>query len=453
MLRLSRVQRLSAVIGISFCFFVSEISIGFYTHSLALVADAFHYLSDLVGFIIALVAAIVAERTDAPQALTFGWQRIQLLGAFFNGVLLFGLGLSVFLQSIERFIDMKEIENPKLVLIMGCVGFTLNLVSVVFLHDHSHSHHGHAHSHDDTQQTEKTHCHDHQDHHSTITNPQSGKPSTPITSSEASKASPNTLNLSPHPLCHPDVASRHSGDTKLTHSVIPKKQHIHHKHHVNAKTLNSKPHRDLAMMGVLIHVMGDCANNLGVIIAASVIWFAHYGGRFYADPAVSMGIAIMILASSIPLIKTTGLILLQSAPTGVHHSDVAHDLQRLPGVLAVHELHIWQLNQTKSLASAHIVLDGDASVAVDFESVAVTIRECFHAYGIHSVTLQPEIHGGRTDSGTEDAGLESGSGSGRSSGVESVGGGEVRERMESEKGVIGCKTGCGSVCLELTCCS
>jgi Co/Zn/Cd efflux system component len=55
------------------------------------------------------------------------------------------------------------------------------------------------------------------------------------------------------------------------------------------------------MMGVLIHVIGDCANNLGVIIAAAVIWFANYGGRFYADPAVSMGIAIMIFISSIPL--------------------------------------------------------------------------------------------------------------------------------------------------------
>lgn len=93
----------------------------------------------------------VAERTDPPKALTFGWQRIQLLGAFFNGVLLFGLGISVFLQSIERFISVEgesptiavaidgadivlEIEKPKLVLIMGCVGFGLNLISVLFLH-------------------------------------------------------------------------------------------------------------------------------------------------------------------------------------------------------------------------------------------------------------------------------------------------------------------------------
>lgn len=54
-------------------------------------------------------------------------------------------------------------------------------------------------------------------------------------------------------------------------------------------------------MGVLIHVLGDCANNIGVMIAAAVIWFAHYGGRFYADPAVSMAISIMIFISSIPL--------------------------------------------------------------------------------------------------------------------------------------------------------
>jgi zinc transporter 1 len=55
------------------------------------------------------------------------------------------------------------------------------------------------------------------------------------------------------------------------------------------------------MMGVLIHVLGDAANNVGVIIAALVIWKAKYEGRYYADPAVSMAIAIVILLSSLPL--------------------------------------------------------------------------------------------------------------------------------------------------------
>lgn len=73
-----------------------------------------------------------------------------MLGAFFNGVLLFALGISVFLQSIERFISMERkllnpdinfqsligtgIEQPKLVLIVGSIGLALNLLSATFLH-------------------------------------------------------------------------------------------------------------------------------------------------------------------------------------------------------------------------------------------------------------------------------------------------------------------------------
>jgi solute carrier family 30 (zinc transporter), member 1 len=83
------------------------------------------------------------------------------------------------------------------------------------------------------------------------------------------------------------------------------------------------------MLGVLIHVIGDAINNVGVIISALVIWKAKYEGRFYADPGVSMGIAIMILLSSLPLVKKSGTILLQSAPQGVNHDDVKHDLEKV----------------------------------------------------------------------------------------------------------------------------
>jgi zinc transporter 1 len=116
----SRKTRLSLVIGISFSFFVAEISTGFYTGSLALIADAFHYLNDLIGFIVALVAVSVSERKTSPDQLSFGWARAQLLGAFFNGAFLLALGLSIALQSIERFIsiqrklrenDMQELKN------------------------------------------------------------------------------------------------------------------------------------------------------------------------------------------------------------------------------------------------------------------------------------------------------------------------------------------------------
>lgn len=82
-------------------------------------------------------------------------------------------------------------------------------------------------------------------------------------------------------------------------------------------------------MGVLIHVVSDALNNIGVIIAALVIMLAKYDGRFYADPGVSLGIAIMILLSSVPLVKNSGKILMQAAPCGVDFDDVKHDLEKV----------------------------------------------------------------------------------------------------------------------------
>lgn len=82
------------------------------------------------------------------------------------------------------------------------------------------------------------------------------------------------------------------------------------------------------MMGVFVHVIGDALNNVGVIIAALVIWLAKYDARYYADPGVSMGISFMILVSAWPLVKHSGAILLQSAPRGVNLADVKHDMQQ-----------------------------------------------------------------------------------------------------------------------------
>ncbi|KAI4115248.1 MAG: hypothetical protein LQ338_007884, partial [Usnochroma carphineum] len=329
--KMTRTARLLAIITISFSFFVAEIAVGFSTHSLALIADSFHYLSDLTGFVVALVALRISERTDAPSNLSFGWQRAQLLGAFFNGVFLVALALSIFLQSIERFVSIQEMKNPKLVLVMGCVGLTLNIVSALFLHEHDH---------DEV--------------------------------SEKDRGS--------------HAKSEHSHDTSIETPNTSCSTHINHKHHNLPLTKHSN--HDLNMLGVLIHVLSDAINNLGVIIAALVIHLTHSHSRFYADPGVSMGISFMILLSSIPLLKSSGNILLQSAPLGVDLDDVRHDLEKIKGVVSVHELHAWRLSQNKAIATAHVVVEGQGMD--EFMGIAEVVGECLHAYGIHSVTLQPE---------------------------------------------------------------
>jgi hypothetical protein len=60
--------------------------------------------------------------------------------------------------------------------------------------------------------------------------------------------------------------------------------------------------------------------------------------RFYADPAVGLAIALTVLASALPLIRRSGEVLLQSAPAGVRLEDVRADMERVDGVVSVHEL-------------------------------------------------------------------------------------------------------------------
>lgn len=408
-------QKLTATIGISFIFFVAEIVVAFWTKSLALLADAFHYMNDLIGFIVALTAIIISERAESPGDFSFGWARASLLGAFFNGVFLLALGVSIFLQSVERFLSVQRVENPKLVLIMGCIGLTLNILSATLLHEHhghDHGGHGHSHSHSHAEGDDPTHSHSHGEegkHHSHRDGP---------------------VNIE---------TGLTGGDGVHEHPMSTVGVHSEHRHNA---TDRKPPGRDLGILGVLIHVIGDALNNIGVIISALVIWLTSYDARFYADPGTSMGIAIMILLTSLPLVKQSGKILMQSAPHGVVVSDVKHDLEKIPGIESVHELHIWRLDQKKAIASAHVVVSDDRMT--EFMNSAKTVAECLHAYGIHSATLQPELP--PSDASTIVASS--------ASNTPSVASSVRRRRANGGDGpAASCQMACGNLCQNLMCCT
>ncbi|KAL8688616.1 MAG: hypothetical protein Q9224_004840, partial [Gallowayella concinna] len=351
--KLSKSDRLLAIILISFSFFVAEIVVGFTTHSLALIADSFHYLSDLIGFVVALVALKKSESEDSPSNFTFGWQRIQLLGAFFNGVFLVALGLSIFLQSLERFVAIKDVEKPELVLAMGCVGLTLNIISALFLHEHHHDE----------------------------------PPPSSIESTD-------------------DVSSTKSSDTSsLELSIKPvTPHHLHHHHNQALPTKVTDHHHDLNMTGVLLHVISDAINNLGIIIAALIILLCHSPARFYADPSISLAISFIICLSAFPLVAKSGSILLQAAPPGVDLEKVRRELETIAGVVKVHELHIWRLSQWKNVATAHVLTTEKGE---GWERVAEEARKYLCEKGVHSVTLEPEMIGrGRSTSSGGGKGMD-----------------------------------------------
>lgn len=178
--------------------------------------------------------------------------------------------------------------------------------------------------------------------------------------------------------------------------------------HQNHKHAQPKPKdekgghgHDLNMRGVFLHVMGDALGNIGVIASALVIWLTDYSWRYYVDPGISLFITVVILCSAIPLCKAASRILLQAVPSGMSIDHIKDDIEQLPGVIGSHHLHVWQLSDTKIVASIHIQVDteikGEGSER--YMHLARQVRKCLHAYGIHSSTIQPEF---APDSDTED---------------------------------------------------
>ena len=167
--------------------------------------------------------------------------------------------------------------------------------------------------------------------------------------------------------------------------------HSHH-HHTSNSTPKT-PSGNLNMRGVFLHVLGDALGNIGVMATALFIWRTDYPWRFYFDPAVSLLITAIIFSSALPLVKSASKILLQAVPKGISLDEVKEDICSIRGIESVHELHIWQLSDVKMIASLHIQVAFDPAEEASGERymrLARAVRQCLHAYGIHSSTIQPE---------------------------------------------------------------
>jgi zinc transporter 1 len=172
--------------------------------------------------------------------------------------------------------------------------------------------------------------------------------------------------------------------------------HAEHNHNKPKKAAASHGHNhgDMGMRAMVLHVIGDALGNAGVITAALIIWLTDSPYRFYADPAVSLFITLIILKSTIPLTKATAKILLQATPDHLDVNDIKQDIQDIPGVVSCHHVHIWQLSDSQIIASMHIQVAfplQEEGGSERYMELAKAARKCLHAYGIHSATIQPEF--------------------------------------------------------------
>ncbi|CAD6442095.1 e8efd19c-7341-4ced-b006-7e6c30f09fd3 [Sclerotinia trifoliorum] len=162
----SKSTRILVMLLIDAVFFIVELGVGLWVGSLALMADAFHMLNDIISLAVGLWA-VKAARRNITDKYSFGFLRAEILGAFFNAVFLIALCVSIVLEAVGRFFDPPEIGEPKLILIVGSLGLASNLAGFFVLGGHGHSHgpgDGHSHG-DEVGAAEEGHAHSHTHEH------------------------------------------------------------------------------------------------------------------------------------------------------------------------------------------------------------------------------------------------------------------------------------------------
>ena len=240
--------RYAVGLGVNLVFVAIEFAAGLYSGSTALMADAGHNLSDVLGLAMAGGAALLARRAGGPRQ-TYGFGKATVLAALANALLLiFACGAIAF-EAVRRLAEPAPVMSG-LIMIVAAIGFVINLgTALLFMRD------------------------------------------------------------------------RHS---------------------------------DLNARGAYLHMMADAAVSIGVVIAGAVIMFT---GWSVIDPLVSLVIVAVILIGTWGLLKDSVSLALDAAPRGVDVGTVRQALCDLPGVTAVHDLHVWGLSTTEIALTAHLCHD------------------------------------------------------------------------------------------------
>jgi cobalt-zinc-cadmium efflux system protein len=251
---------------------------GLWSGSIALIADAGHNLSDVLGLLMAWAAWALAKR-PASARYTYGLRGSSILAALFNAILLFVACGAITLGAVQRFVRPAPVESDTMMIVAG-IGIVINLgTALLFLRGREH---------------------------------------------------------------------------------------------------------DLNIRGAFLHMAADAAVSAGVVAAGFLVGRT---GLLWIDPAISLAIVAVIVIGTWGLFRDSLVMSLAGVPGRIDPAKVTARLSALPGVAAVHHVHIWPTSTTETALTAHLVMP-DAPGDDDFLlSTARLVREEF---GIGHATFQIE---------------------------------------------------------------
>jgi cobalt-zinc-cadmium efflux system protein len=274
--------RLAFALGLILAFMAVEVGVGVVAHSLALLSDAGHMLTDAAAIGFSLLAISLAAR-PARGAMTFGFRRVEILSAQANGVTLLVLAAFIAYEAIRRLFDPPVVRGW-LILIVALLGVLVNLVATWTL----------------------------------------------------ARANRESLNVE----------------------------------------------------GSFQHLLTDLYGFIGTAIAAGVILAT---GFQRADPIVSLLIAALMTRSGVALVRASGRIFLEAAPEGLDPQAIGKALVGEPGVVEVHDLHVWEISSGFPALSAHVLVGADSDCHAARRAMETMLRERFE---LDHTTLQVDHTGG-----------------------------------------------------------
>jgi cobalt-zinc-cadmium efflux system protein len=153
-----------------------------------------------------------------------------------------------------------------------------------------------------------------------------------------------------------------------------------------AFVLRGHDHGDINTRSAFLHVLGDALSSVGVIVAGVVILFT---GWTWVDPAAGILISIIILFGAWRILKEVVHILNEGAPEGASAAEVAAAMAAVPGVVEIHDVHVWAIEANYRVMSAHVVLSDKRLSETNL--VMDALKEiAAHKFDIEHTTIQFE---------------------------------------------------------------
>ncbi|KAJ3234773.1 hypothetical protein HDU78_005619 [Chytriomyces hyalinus] len=279
--------------AVCFVFFLVELGAGWYCGSLAILSDAVHMFTDVVGYAVAIVAVEIGS-WPATQKYTFGFARVELIGALISLFLTWNLVFKLIEEAIGRLSEPREV-HAQAMFVTAIFGVCANLFMALMLQNPHGDDHGHSHL-------------------------------------EAVSSDAKEEGLLENCSSEEDEESgKHSGMKHTTHA--------HSSNNINVQA---------AMM----HIVGDLLGSVSILVAALTLLFRPQWT--IVDPLCTIFFSLIIFAASLGLVKQYLMILMESTPETVSVQAVTVHLLEIPGITAVPSLRIWSLTQGKDACIAQI---------------------------------------------------------------------------------------------------